>query len=83
LRRLSSDVTEPGRELRVVDLDGADPDRHRVRLAAPAVDQLAALSARDPLGVPGLGGDLAVERHGRLEQHVGAAGARVLAKRLV
>ena len=39
--------------------------------------------AGDPLRVAGAGGDLAVERHRRLEQHPGAAGAGVLAERLV
>ena len=37
----------------------------------------------DPLGVAGLGGDLAVEGHGRLEQHPRAPRARVLAEGLV
>ena len=41
------------------------------------------LAAGDPLGVAGLGGDLAVEGHGRLEQHPRAPRARVLAEGLV
>ena len=43
----------------------------------------ARLLAGDPLRVAGAGGDLPVERHRRLEQHVRAAGAGVLAERLV
>ena len=50
---------------------------------APAVHEPAALLARDPLRVAGLGRDLAVEAHRRLEDHVRAPGARVLAERLV
>ena len=46
-------------------------------------DERAARLARDPLRVAGLGRDLAVERHRRLEEHVRAAGARVLAEGLV
>ena len=43
----------------------------------------ARVLAGDPLRVAGAGGDLAVERHRRLEEHERAAGAGVLAERLV
>ena len=59
------------------------PDDDRVDRRAPAVRQLAAVLAADPLRVAGARGDLAVERHRRLEQHPRAPDARVLAKGLV
>ena len=59
------------------------PDGHRVGLGAPAVGAGAAGLAGDPLRVAGRGGDLAVERHRRLEDHERPPGARVLAERLV
>ena len=59
------------------------PDGHGVGLGAPAVRARAARLAGDPLGVAGAGGDLAVERHRGLEDHERAAGAGVLAERLV
>src|SRR2546423_9489059 len=43
----------------------------------------AAHLAGDPLGVAGARGDLAVERHGRLEHHERPALAGVFAERLV
>ena len=52
-------------------------------LGAPAVRAPARLLAGDPLRVAGARGDLAVERHRGLEEHPRAAGARVLAERLV
>ena len=53
------------------------------RLGAPAVRAGPARLAGDPLRVAGAGGDLAVERHRRLEDHERAARAGVLAERLV
>ena len=70
-------------ELRVVGQRGADPDDDGVALGAPVVRAQPRGLARDPLRVAGAGRDLAVERHRRLEQHVRAARARVLAERLV
>ena len=52
-------------------------------LRAPAMHELAALLAGDPLRVAGLGRDLAVQAHRRLEHDMRASGARVLAERLV
>ena len=73
----------PGGQLRVVGERGADADDDRVDCGAPAVRELAALLAADPLRVAGARRDLAVERHRRLEQHPRAPDARVLAERLV
>src|SRR5215204_461618 len=81
--RLARDAGDPRVELRVVGQRGADPDDDGVALGAPVMRQQARLLAGDPLRVAGARGDLAVERHRRLEQHVRAAGARVLAERLV
>ena len=67
---------------RVVGERGADPDRDRVAVGAPAVDQLAALGAGDPAGVTAGSGGSPVERDGCLVDHQGQAGARVLAERL-
>ena len=80
---LSRGPVEPGGEQRVVGERGADADRDGVALGAPAVDQLAALDARDPAGVAGGRGDAAVERHRRLVGHQRAAGASALAEGLV
>ena len=82
-RRLGRQPVGPRGELRVVRQRGADADDHRVDRGAPAVGEAAALLAADPLRVAGAGGDLAVERHRRLEQHPRAPDARVLAKGLV
>ena len=71
------------RQQRVVGERRADADADGVDLAAPAVHEAAALLAGDPLRVAGLGRDLAVEAHRGLEDDVRAAGARVLAERLV
>jgi len=71
------------RQLRVVGQRRADPDGHGVDRCAPAMPQLAAVLAADPLRVARPRRDLAVERHRRLEQHPGAAYASVLAKGLV
>jgi hypothetical protein len=62
---------------------GADADRHGVRLGAPAVGAGAAGLTRNPLGVAGARGHLAVEAHRCLEDHQRATGAGVLSKRLV
>ena len=74
---------DAGGQLRVVGQRRADADRDGVDRGAPAVRARTAGLAGDPLRVAGVGGDLAVERHRRLEQHPRAAGARVLAERLV
>src|SRR5206468_133874 len=50
---------------------------------APVVGALARGLAGDPLGVARWRGDLAVERHRRLEEHPRPPGAGVLAERLV
>ena len=71
------------RQLGVVGERGADADDDGVDRRAPAVGELAASLAADPLRVAGARGDLAVERHRRLEQHPRAPGARVLAESLV
>ena len=81
--RLAVHAFDAGREQRVVGERGADADRDRVALGAPVVREPARRLARDPLRVAGAGRDLAVERHRRLEEHERAAGARVLAERLV
>src|SRR6185312_6135165 len=81
--RLADHAGDPGGEQRVVGQSGADPDRDRVAFGAPMVGALAAGRARDPLGVPAVGGDLAIERHGGLEEDPRPAGAGALAKRLV
>src|SRR3954471_22548772 len=70
-------------ELRVVGQCGPDADDHRVDRGAPLVRALAARQPRDPLRVAGWRGDLAVERHRRLEQHPRPPGTRVLAEGLV
>ena len=59
------------------------PDGDRVALGAPAVRSRAAGLAGDPLRVARAGGDLAVEGHGRLEDHQRTARAGVLAEGLV
>ena len=81
--RLARHALDPRRQLRIVGQRGADPDDDGVDLGAPVVRQPARVLARDPLGVPGAGRDLAVERHRRLEQHERPPRARVLAERLV
>src|SRR4051812_3787216 len=81
--RLAGDAGDAGGEQRVVGQRSADPDGDRVALGAPVVGELAAGLAGDPLRVAGARGHLAVERHRRLEQHVRAARAGVLAERLV
>ncbi len=81
--RSASQALRARRQLRVVGERRADADDHRVDRRAPAVSQLAAVLAADPLRVAGAGRDLAVERHRRLEQHPRAPDARVLAKGLV
>ena len=81
--RLAVRAVDAHGQQRIVGERGADPDRHRVALGAPVVREPARGLARDPLRVARAGGDLAVERHRRLEEHEGAAGAGVLAERLV
>ena len=70
-------------EQRVVGERGADPDRDRVGLGAPAVHERAALRAGDPPRVAARGRGEAVEAERRLQRHQRPAGAGVLAKRLV
>ena len=77
------DALDPRVELRVVGERGADPDDDGVALGAPVVRAQPRGLAGDPLRVAGARRDLAVERHRRLEEHVRAARARVLAERLV
>ena len=69
--------------MRIVGECCADADDNRVYRRTPSVCEQAAFLAADPLGVPGTGGDLAVEGHCRLEQHPWATYPRMLAKRLV
>ena len=82
-RRLPEVAVDARGQLRVVGQRGADPDHDGVALGAPVVGAEARVLARDPLRVAGVGGDLAVERHRGLEEHLRAAGAGVLAERLV
>ena len=70
-------------ELRIVGQSRADAHRDRVALCAPAMGQRPALLPGYPLGIPGAGGHLPVQRHGRLEHHPRPACAGVLTKRLV
>src|SRR4051794_15755822 len=81
--RLAVHALDACRELRVVGQRGPDADRHRVDRGAPVVGELTARHAGDPLRVAGRGGDLAVERHRRLEQDPRATSPRVLAEGLV
>ena len=82
--RLAAHAVDARGQLRVVGQRGADarPRRRRTRRASGG-RRSAAVLAGDPLRVAGAGGDLAVERHRGLEEHPRAAGARVLAERLV
>jgi hypothetical protein len=81
--RLARHPGDARREHRVVGQGGSHPHRDGVALGAPVVGALAARLPRDPFGVAPVGGDLAVERHRRLEQDPGAPGAGALAKGLV
>ena len=81
--RLRVRAADAGRQHRVIGERGADPDRDRITRRPPLVGELAAALAGDPLRVAAAGRDLAVERHRGLEQDPGAAGAGVLAERLV
>ena len=65
--RLARRVGRARRQQRVVGKRRPDPDADGVHLRAPAVHELAALLTRDPLRVAGLGRDLPVEAHRRLE----------------
>ena len=60
--RLARVVRPAGGEQGVVGEDGADADCDRVGFGAPAVDESAALLARDPRALAGSGRGLAVER---------------------
>ena len=71
------------RQLRVVGQRRADAHGDRVHRRAPAVRPRPAGLVGDPLRVARAGGDLAVQRHRRLEQHPRPPGARVLAEGLV
>src|SRR4051812_11737971 len=72
-----------GGERRPVGQRGPEADGHGVAARPPAVRETAGVLAGDPLRVARAGGDLAVQRHGGLEQHERAAGAGVLAERLI
>src|SRR5919197_266433 len=76
-------VEERAGQVRAVGQRRADADGNRVAGGAPLVGDEPAVLGGDPLRVAGLGGDLAVEAHRRLEQHPRAARARMLAKGLV
>ena len=81
--RLVADAVDARGELRVVGQRGADAHGHGVARGAPAVGDEPAVLAGDPLRVARLGRHLAVEAHGRLEEHPRAPGAGVLAEGLV
>ena len=81
--RLVAHAVDPRGQLRVVGQRGADADGDRIARGAPAVGDEPAVLAGDPLRVARLGGHLAVEAHGRLEEHPRAPGAGVLAEGLV
>ena len=81
--RLAHGVDAAGGEQGVVGDRGLDPDGDRVEVGAPAMDELAARVAGDPLRVARRGGGAAVERQRRLEHDQRPAGAGALAEGLV
>ena len=82
--RLAAHAVDARGQLRVVGQRGADADGDGVARRRASGGRRARLSSPEiHLRVAGLGRDLAVERHRRLEEHPRAAGARVLAEGLV
>ena len=81
-RRLPARADVAGGEQGIVGERRADADGDRVGLGAPAMDQLAAAAAGDPLRVARGRRGAAVEAHRRLADDQRPAGARVLAEGL-
>ncbi len=70
-------------ELGVVCDHGIDAHHDGAEAAALGVDVAAGFLAGDPLGGPGVGGQLAVQGHGVFQHDVGAAGLDVMEKDIV
>ena len=70
-------------ELRVVGQDGTDTYHNGPVAASLGVDVAAGFLAGDPLGLPCVGGQLSVQGHGVLQDHIGGLGPDVVEEHVV